>query len=85
MAALDDPERYSFTRADGPIAPPSVMARWTDTLTGLALTRYLARTGVLSGQKALAAYRQRRSMGGMRFGLTRGGKPIDASGDQGNR
>ena len=85
MAAQDDPDRYSFTRASGPPAAPTVLAKWSDTLMGNALMRYLERTGIASGQRALDAYRKRQAAGsGMRFGFTRGGKPIDAAPDKSN-
>ena len=85
MAAIDDPERYSFMRAGGPVGAPSVMAQWTDVLTGDALMLYRERMGLMGGRRSPAAYRRRqRSGGGMRFGFSRGGKPIDA-GDKSNQ
>lgn len=75
MAALDEPERYRFERRrpGAALEGPKAMADWTRCLTGPGLARYMADT------YAAPAWRTRRTAqasGGLKPGLTRGGKPL---------
>ncbi len=79
MAAIDDPEHYSFTR-DGietsRSTKPAAMASWADTLQGPLRQRYLELIGVAAGSRALATYYARRQSG-LKPGFTKKGKAID--------
>jgi len=79
MAALDEPERYSFVRngkETGRSAVSATLASWTDTLKGLLRTRYLEQIGIAAGNRAVAAYLARQRTG-LKPGFTRKGKTID--------
>lgn len=79
MAALDEPDRYSFTRdgkETGRSTSTAALASWTDTLKGPLLARYLEQIGIGAGNRAVAAYLARKRTG-LRPGLTRRGKPVD--------
>lgn len=78
MAALDEPDRYSFVRdgkASGRSEVPAAMAAWTDTLKGALRTRYLEQLGINTANRARAAYAARRRTG-LQPGFTRKGKPV---------
>lgn len=79
MAALDEPDRYSFTR-DGKETGRSItttgLASWTDTLKGALRERYLESIGIAAGNRAVAAYLAKRYTG-LKPGLSRKGKPVD--------
>lgn len=80
MAAKDDPETYSFKRANSDPPRSDSLSRWRSSLAGRALTGFLMRTGILTANKGLAAWENRRRGGGaglLRPGMTRGGKAID--------
>jgi len=81
MAALDDPERWSFTRAGVDVEVRSnTLAAWRDKLGGSALFAFLSRTGLATAMRGAARWHAGRATGGLRPGLTRGGKKItDAS------
>jgi len=80
MAARDEPERWTFVRA-GQERTTKALAGWTDVLKGNLLLRYLTRIGVTAGIAGVAAWRKRQQQGGgLKPGLTRGGKPL--AGDQ---
>jgi hypothetical protein len=78
MAAIDDPDRWSFTRIGGDGPRSVALSGWTNSLAGRALMAFLARTNTVSAVKGIAAWRSRREQGqtGMRPGFTRGGKEI---------
>lgn len=78
MAAIDEPDRYSFVR-DGKESGRSVasaaLASWADTLKGPLRERYLEQIGIAAGNRAVAAYLARQRTG-LKPGLTRRGKPV---------
>jgi hypothetical protein len=83
MAALDEPDRYTFTRdgkESGRPAAPSVLASWMNVMKGPLRMRYLEHTGIAAANKAVEAYAARRA-GGLKPGFTRAGKPADPIGE----
>jgi hypothetical protein len=76
MAAIDEPERYTFVR-DGKVSGVSQVAQeladWTKCLEGPALARHLANSFVPP-----AWTKRPKPESGMTVGITRGGKAIDA-------
>lgn len=76
MAAIDDPERYTFVRG-GKVSGVSEMvqelADWTKCLEGPALERHLKRSFTPP-----AWTRRKKPEPSMTVGITRGGKSIDA-------
>lgn len=81
MAALDDPERWTFRRADK-TPQPEILARWTDVLAGKPLLRYLERSGIAQGVRNVRAFKERqRAKQPLRPGVSRGGRPIGDAGD----
>ena len=81
MAALDEPDHWTFTRAGVSAEVRSnTLAEWRDRLGGPALSAFLGRTGLATAMRGIARWHASRSTGGLRPGLTRGGKKItDAS------
>jgi hypothetical protein len=79
MAALDEPDRWSFVRGGrkSGTAAPAAMARWSDALGGGLFRKYMDRTGLTRGIAAVTSWRRKQG-GGMKPGFTRGGKPVDA-------
>jgi hypothetical protein len=81
MAAIDEPERFTFVRG-GKVSGISETAReladWTKCLEGAALARHLAKSFVPP-----AWTRAPKPESGMTVGITRGGKAINA-GNQNN-
>lgn len=76
MAAIDDPDRWTFTRAGADTAPRSeAMSRWRDSLAGKALVELMSLTGATAARAGIERWRNRKS-GGMKPGLTRRGKDI---------
>jgi hypothetical protein len=77
MAAIDDPERYTFTRG-GKVSGVSELVKeladWTKCLEGAALERYLRNTFTPP-----AWTRRKKPEPSMTVGITRGGKVIGAS------
>jgi len=79
MAAIDDPEKYSFVRGGvqtntNPGA--GTRAKWTQVLMGKALTNFMWVSGIATGNRAAAAYRAKQRQGKLQPGFSRGGKPI---------
>lgn len=97
MAALEDPEHYTFTR-NGVVTnksdAPVTMARWTDVLSGKMLAHYMDSIGLGAAMRNLKAYYVRNpkanksaANSGFKVGLSQGGKPLDMgslTGDRGN-
>jgi hypothetical protein len=78
MAAIDDPDQWSFKRADDDSQPRSeTLAGWGDRLSGRAFQWFLGRTGIAAANAGLAAWNRRRGSTGLRPGLTQGGKRIE--------
>jgi hypothetical protein len=78
MAAIDEPEKWQFTRSGEDNQPRSeTLAGWGDRLAGRAFLWFLGRTGIGAANQGLTSWRARRSEGGLRPGLSRGGKSID--------
>jgi hypothetical protein len=76
MAAIDDPERWTFTRGGADkVVRSEAMSRWRDSLAGKALIELMSLTGATAARAGIERWRNRRS-GGMRPGLTRRGKEI---------
>ena len=76
QAALDEPDRWSFIRGGRKGATSTAaMAKWSDALGGSLFRRYLERTGLTRGIANIANWKRRQG-GGLKPGLTRGGKPI---------
>lgn len=84
MAALDDPDKWTFQRiGHAPAVASKSLASWTSRLAGKALTRFMLRTGIARANKGVAAWEARRSMGGrLRPGLSRQGKRVDDASDK---
>jgi hypothetical protein len=83
MAALDEPDRYSFVREStttSPGASAATLASWADVLSGTLQAAYMDRLGITQGNRALALYAAKHGAG-LTPGFSRGGKPIDASGN----
>jgi hypothetical protein len=83
MAARDEPERYSFVRANAAASEtvsPQTMAAWTDVLIGRLSTGFLDTLGITEANKAIALYNAKRGFG-LKPGFSREGKPIDAGGN----
>lgn len=82
MAALDEPDRWTFVR-DGQRAGasdvPKARAEWHGVLGGRLAVDYMLRTGIAAGNANVAAWRARQG-GGLRPGLSRGGKALDDAG-----
>ena len=79
MAALDEPDRYRFVRNGveaGQATAPAALASWLDTLKGMLRMRYLERTGITAGNRAVAAYAAKKQTG-LKPGFSRKGKPTD--------
>ena len=76
MAARDEPERFTFTRAGtASVRQPEALARWQDTLAGPLRMRFLGRFGLTRQIEAVRAWKTRQAPG-LRPGLSRGGKEI---------
>jgi hypothetical protein len=82
MAALDEPDKWSFTRQgrSSPAESTETMAAWHNVLTGRLALEYLLYTGIAAAQEVVNKWKTRQGPG-LRPGLTRGGKALDA-GDQ---
>lgn len=85
MASLDEPDQYTFTRADRPHGRaeiPVAMTRWNDVLRGRLQQQYLERLGLGNAVRAVTEWRARQHQqtagAGLRPGLSRNGKPVDA-------
>lgn len=79
MAAIDDPDQYTFNRAgkiSGRSDAPVAMTAWNEVLLGPLKTQYMERLGLGAGLRAVAAWRERQA-GGLKPGMTRRGKPVD--------
>jgi hypothetical protein len=77
MAALDEPDRYSFVRNGkemGRSETTTALASWTDTLKGALHALYLVQIGITAANRAVAAYAARKQSG-LKPGFTRHGKP----------
>lgn len=84
MAARDEPDKWNFVRP-GREAPTKALAGWTDVLKGRLLLQYLGKIGVTAGIAGVAAWRKRQQQGGgLKPGLTKGGKPLAGDQDRGN-
>jgi len=79
MAARDEPEKWVFNRQGRAEArdQPEALAAWHNVLAGPLALRFMMRTGVADAQARVAAWRQKR--GGLRPGITRGGKPVEGT------
>jgi hypothetical protein len=79
MGALDEPNRFTFTRGgrDPTRAAVDMHTAWMRVRTGAALTRQFDGEGITAANERLAAYRRRGGyQGGLKPGVTRGGKPV---------
>jgi len=76
MAALDDPERWTFRRGGADAPRSETMSRWRDGLAGRALAEFMSLTGASAARAGIERWRNRRGTG-MRPGLTRRGKGVD--------
>lgn len=83
MAAIDEPDRYSFVR-NGKVSGVSQitqdLAEWTKCLEGPALARHMAATF-----SPPAWTRRSKPEQSMKVGITRGGKAVDDASNQDNR
>lgn len=78
MAALDEPDRYSFTRqSETTTTQPQALAAWSDVLIGPLQSAYMDRIGITAGNRGLALYAAKHGTG-LVPGFSRAGKPIDA-------
>lgn len=76
MAAIDDPERWTFHRGGEDATPQSEsMSRWRSSLAGSALAELMSLTGATAARAGIERWRNRRSMG-LRPGITRRGRSI---------
>jgi hypothetical protein len=78
MAAKDDPDKWTFTRA-GTVQASESMTRWVDKLAGRILTQFLMITGLTASIEAAAKWRAKRSAPpstGLKPGMSRGGKDL---------
>lgn len=84
MAALDEPDKYTFLRNGKPTnvgGSSATLTQWADVLDGTLAKLRRDRMGLSRAIAGAAAYRARKaagSGGGFKLGLTRGGKPLDA-------
>jgi hypothetical protein len=79
MAALDDPEHYSFSRAGAKDAPAAAMTGWVNVLREPLKQRYLELIGVAQGIRSVAAW-QARATGGLKPGFSRKTPSADGPG-----
>jgi hypothetical protein len=78
MAAIDEPDMYSFVRRGVPSGvslKPRAFAGWTNVLMGRAKVEIMERLGLTRASAFVAAWKDRR-MSGPKLGITRGGKRI---------
>lgn len=77
MAALDEPDRYTFLRGGRDLKRNALEARaaWLSVLDRDALKARMEADGTAAAQRRLEAYRRRQG-GGLVPGITRGGKPV---------
>lgn len=87
MAALDDPERYTFHRSGNKVdgkAASEIAAAWLSVRSGPALARHFAKTGLEKAMRGVKKWQERQKTG-LRPGLTRRGKDISNAGDPDTR
>lgn len=83
MAALDDPERYTFVRngrTSGVNTAPKTMADWTKCLEGPALARRMAASFTPPAWRQRRERERQEKPQGLRPGLTRNGRSIPDAG-----
>ena len=88
MASIDDPDHIVFRRGgvDQKQAETEARAKWIDVLAGPMLRAYRRATGTARADDNLKAWYAKRKQGrGMRVGLSRQGKPLDAGDSKGGR
>lgn len=77
MGAKDEPDRFTFLRGgiDARRQVPEAAAAWASALSGRALAERMQAGGLTDAQRRLNEYKAR-ATGGMRPGVTRGGKAV---------
>jgi len=83
MAAIDDPDNWSFSRV-GDTKRSETVSTWHQVLAGRALITLMSLMGRTAALAGIMRHRSRSRGGlsGMRPGITRGGKRIDDVGDK---
>jgi hypothetical protein len=79
MAALDEPDKYAFSRGTLAASPAEVKAAWYSVLKGQALMSHKLGQIAAATQAMLSIWKSRKPPG-MKPGVSRKGKPIDARG-----
>lgn len=79
MAARDDPDKWTFTRA-GTVQASESLTRWVDRLAGRMLMQFLMTTGLAAASQGAARWRAKKSApaagAGLKPGVSRGGKGL---------